>query len=50
MLQKSEKEFTWVRELWPFYRQSMEHNNSGPPISEEEHREYVKVHLYKEWM
>jgi hypothetical protein len=31
----SEKEFTWVDDVWPFYRQSMEHNYSGPVISEQ---------------
>ena len=28
----------------------MEHDYSGPPISEAEHKELVKVHLYKEWI
>ena len=40
----------WVEDVWPFYRQSIEHNYSGPVISEQQHREYVKVHLYKEWI
>ena len=47
---KSEKEFVWVKDVWPFYRQSMEHDYSGPVISEQQHREYVKVHLFKEWI
>ena len=40
----------WVEDVWPFYRQSIEHNYSGPVISEQQHLEYVKVHLYKEWI
>ncbi len=44
------KEFSWMSDVWPFYRQSMEHNYSGPTISEEEHLEYVKVHIYQEWI
>ncbi len=45
-----EKEFTWEYDVWPFYRQTMEHNYSGPEITEEEHKEHVKVHLYKQWI
>ena len=37
-------------DVWPFYRQTIESNYSGPEISEKQHREYVKVHLYKEWI
>ena len=45
-----EKEFLWVQDVWPYYRQTIEHNYTGPAISDQEHREYVKVHLYKEWI
>ena len=47
---KSEKEFVWVKDVWPYYRQTLEHNYSGPAISQAEHFEYVKVHLYQEWI
>ena len=48
--QKKEKNFNWLEDVWPYYRQTMEHNYSGPTISEEEHKEFVKIHLYKEWI
>jgi hypothetical protein len=28
----------------------MEHDYSGPKISEQQHREFIKVHLFKEWV
>ena len=38
-----------MSDVWPFYRQTMEHNYSGPYISEEQHIECVKVHLFQQW-
>ena len=27
--------FQWLRDVWPYYRQTMEHNYAGPQISED---------------
>ena len=48
--QRDEKFFEWTKDVWPFYRQRIEKGYSGPEISEDEHRELVKVHLYKKWI
>ena len=46
---KSEKTFTWT-DVWPFYRQTMEEHYQGPMISDSQHIENVKIHLYEEWI
>ena len=32
---QTEKGFTWVDDVWPFYKQKIEQNYSGPVINEE---------------
>ena len=40
------KEWSWQSDFWPFFSQMIQENYQGPKVTEEEHRDQVKQHLY----